>query len=442
MSTVWYRARVLDVPGSALGESVLRVGEDIGLAVTDGVIVRRTPWSEVGDLGGAEVVELRDGMLLPGFVDTHVHFPQVRAIGGLGQPLLDWLQTCALPEEARMLEPAYAGAVAQEFLDGLIAAGTTSALVFGSHSAAAVDRLFTAAERTGMRITAGLVVGDRGLLPELHTDPQTAYDEGADLAGRWHGRGRLRYAVTPRFSVATTDPMLASCSALMDAYPTARFTSHINENVREIETVASLFPAARDYLDTYDRHGLVTSRSLFAHNANVTVPELERMAQTGASVAHCPTSNSALGSGLFPMRAHLDAGVSVALGSDVGAGTGFSLLKEGLQAYFMQQLLGDKGVALRSADLLYLATHAGARALDLSDVGYLDPGMQFDAVWVRPVPGSTFDTAFRHANDAEDALAKAFVLGTCADIATTWVGGTSLSTTGHRSPAALGTGAS
>lgn len=432
MSTVLYRARAFDAPTGPVGGSTLRSVDDVALLVREGTITRRGPWGEVSrepEASDAVVHDLRDGILLPGFVDTHVHFPQVRAIGGLGRPLLEWLQTCALPEEARMADVGYAAEVAHELVSGLAAAGTTSALVFGAHFAPAVDVFFQAAEASGLRLTAGLVVGDQGLREDLHTDPATAYREGRELAQRWHGRGRLRYAVTPRFSLAASDEMLAACAALLNEVDGAWFTSHINENPHEIATVAELFPGARDYLDTYDRHGLVTPRSVLAHNVHPSDAELARLAATGASVAHCPTSNASLGSGLFPMRRHVEAGVRVAMGSDVGGGTGFSLLKEGLQAYFAQQLLGDAGLPLTAADLLHLATTAGAQALGLDGVGHLGEGMAFDAVLIRPPSGSTLEVVLRHAEDPADALSKLFVLGTPADIDAVWVAGEELNVT-------------
>ena len=174
--------------------------------------------------------ELTDGLLLPGFVDTHVHFPQARIIGDLGMPLLDWLERCALPEEARFADLGYAQEVAAEFVSGLADAGTTTALVFGAHFAPAVDALFAAASARGLRITSGLVVSDRLLRPELHTTPQRAYDEGLALANRWHGQGLNRYAVIPRFALSCTDDLLASCAALHAAVPGSWLTSHVNEN--------------------------------------------------------------------------------------------------------------------------------------------------------------------------------------------------------------------
>ncbi|MCA0154952.1 guanine deaminase [Tsukamurella sp. M9C] len=419
-----YRAQVLDTPESPFAGGTLRSADDAGLAVQDGKIVDRGDFRTIADnYPEAEVVDVRDGVLLPGFVDTHVHYPQVRAIGGLGMPLLDWLDQCALPEECKLEDPEYARTIAGEFLAGLTAAGTTTALVFGSHFADAVDALFAEADRVGVRVTAGLVTSDHNLPEPLLSTPERTYDEGRKLAERWHGHRRLRYAVTPRFSYSTTPAMLASGAALMQDVPGLWFTSHINENPAEIAAVIEQFPGSPNYLDTYHRHGLIHERSVLAHNAHPTDPELALLASAGAAVAHCPTSNSALASGSFPLRRHLEHGVQVALGSDVGAGSGFSLFKEGLQAYFMQQLLMSDGVPLTAAHLLYLATRAGASALGLDDVGDLSTGSQFDAILVRPHNGQPLDVCLRHAASAENALAKIFSLATPADVARVWIGG-------------------
>jgi guanine deaminase len=244
---------------------------------------------------------------------------------------------------------------------------------------------------------------------------------------RWHGKGKLRYAVTPRFSLSASESMLDSCAALLGDAPDIYLTSHINENGAEIDQVADHFPTRSHYLDTYQHHGLVGSRTVLAHNVHPTDHELEVMAAVGSWVAHCPTSNAALGSGLFPFKRHDAYGVGVALGSDVGAGTGFSLVKEGLQAYFAQQLLGPEGLPLTPAHLLYLATRAGALALGLGDqIGDFEVGRRFDAVWLRPLAGSTLDIVLRHAPDATEALAKVFALATSADIAGVWVDGRNL----------------
>ena len=418
-----YRAQVMDTPDYPFRGGALRADADAGLLVVDGVIVERGPYAEVRRQHRDEtVVDLGSGLLLPGFVDTHVHYPQVRAIGALGMPLLEWLDRCALPEEARLADVDYAREVAGEFIASLVDSGTTTALVFGSHFAPAVDALFEASTGRGLRVTCGLVVGDRMLRPDLHTTAQRAYDEGRELARRWHQRGRTRYAVTPRFSLSCTDDLLASCAALHDDTEGCWFTSHINENPAEIAKVRELFGCG--YLESYDRHGLVGPRSVFAHNVHPSDAELKLLAARESTVAHCPTSNAALGSGLFPFDRHLSFGVRVALGCDVGAGTGFSLFKEGLQAYFLQQLRGQDGVALTSAHLLHLATAAGADALGMREqVGDLTVGRRFDALWLDPRPGTPLDIGLRHAHGPSDALAKAFALATPHDVRGVWVDG-------------------
>ncbi|MGH2860781.1 MAG: amidohydrolase family protein, partial [Solirubrobacteraceae bacterium] len=295
-------------------------------------------------------------------------------------------------------------------------------LVFGAHFAPAVEALFEAASAFELRVTSGLVVSDRLVPSELCTTAQRAYDEGLALATRWHGTGRNRYAVMPRFALSCSDELLASCSALHTAVPGSWITSHLNENVAEIEQVREL--SGCGYLASYERHGLVGPRSVFAHNVHPERDELERLGEARAAVAHCPTSNAALGSGLFPMDRHLAHGVRVALGCDVGAGTGYSLLKEGLQAYFAQQQRGADGVALSASHLLYLATAAGAAVLGLEDqVGDLGVGKCFDALWLHPPPASALGIALRHADTHEQALARAFALATSYDVAGVWIGG-------------------
>lgn len=425
-----YRATVLDTPHDPFTGGHLRVDHDAGLLVHDGVIVERSSFTELRSRHDAEeVVDLTaGGPLLPGFVDTHVHYPQLRAIGALGMPLLEWLDRTALPEEARFADPAYARTVAQEFTTALVDAGTTTALVFGSHFAPAVDVLFETAHTRGLRMTTGLVLGDRLLRPELHTTTERAFRESKTLADRWHNVGRLRYAITPRFSLSCTDELLAVCGQLNSDITDSWFTSHLNENTAEIQTVRDLFGCS--YLETYDKHQLVGPRSVFAHNVHPTDSELHMLAHSGAAVAHCPTSNSALGSGVFPLDQHLAAGVQVALGCDVGAGVGFSLFKEALQAYFMQQLRPTGKVPLTAAHLLHLATTAGAAALGLDDqIGDLSVGKQFDALWLSPPSGTPLDIGLRHASSPDDALAKVFALATPHDVAGVWIGGTPVKAT-------------
>ena len=417
-----YRATVLDTPDDPFTGGALRSEQDGGLLVQDGVITARGSFADVQRQHPGEPVEHLDGgLLLPGFVDTHVHYPQVRAIGGLGMPLLDWLERCALPEEARLADEAYAEATAKDFVRSLVHAGTTSALVFGSHFAPAVDALFTRAASAGLRITTGLVLSDRILRDDLLTTPDTAIARSNELAGRWHGTGHARYAVTPRFSLSCSDDMMAASGQLMKEIPDAWFTSHVNENTFEVAQVEQLFGTS--YVGSYERHDLLGERSVLAHNVHASDAELRVLGQTGTGVSHCPTSNSALGSGLFPLRRHLQHGVGVALGTDVGAGTGFSMFKEGLQAYFMQQLLGADGLELTPAHLLHLATSAGAAMLQRDEVGDFSVGKHFDAVWLRGAEDSALQVNLRNAIDIDNALAKAFALGGDDAVSGVWIDG-------------------
>ncbi|MBG6098812.1 guanine deaminase [Nocardioides luteus] len=418
-----FRGTFLDTPSDPFSGGELRTEQDGALLVRDGVIRARGSFADLrAQHPQEEVVDLSGGFVLPGFVDTHVHFPQVRVIGGLGMPLLDWLDQTALPEEARLADTAYAAGVATDFVRGLVGAGTTTALVFGSHFAPAVDTVFAEAARVGLRITSGLVVSDRLIREDLFTDPSRAREESLALAARWHGVGRARYAVTPRFSLSCSEPLLEACGDVLRAVPGAMLTSHVNENTREIATVEEL--CGCDYVTSYDRHGLVGPGTVLAHNVHPTDPELALLAARGAAVAHCPSSNAALGSGLFPLARHRAHGVRVAMGSDVGAGTGFSLLKEGLGAYVAQQLLGDAGHPLTPTHLLHLATVAGAEALGLgASIGDFSVGRRFDAQWIQPAPSTPLDVGLAHAADAADALAKMFALGTPADVRSVWIDG-------------------
>jgi guanine deaminase len=425
MTTI-VRARVAHTPCNPfVSERALETFADGAVAFADGRFAAVGSWDTVrARCPDAEVVEARDAVLLPGFVDCHVHYPQLGVIGAMGFELLDWLRLRSLPEEARLADAAYAATVAERFVGSLAANGTTTALVFGSHFPAAQEALFAAAAERGVRVFSGLVVSDRGLVSDLEVPVDFALDASRRLIERWHGRGLLRYAVTPRFAVSCSEELLSACGSLGRAVPDLLVTSHLNETPSEIEFVGSLFPWAKDYLETYERFGLVGDRSVFAHDLHVGESELRRLAEAGAAVAHCPSSNAFLGSGMFPLRRHLDAGVRVALGTDVGAGTGLSMLGEGLMAYQVQMLEGPAGVRMSPGHLLWLATGAGAAALGLSDeVGDLVPGKSADFVLVRPLPGSTLAAVLQRSESLEHALGVLFTLAREESIAEVRVAG-------------------
>ena len=385
--------------------------EDGGLLVHKGRIVACGGYADIsGANPGAVTIDWRGGIVLPGLVDAHVHFPQVRVIGAMGRTLLDWLDAVALPEEARMADREYAVDTARLFLRGLVSHGTTTALVFGAHFAEATAAFFEAALLSGLRVASGLVLSDRLLRPDLHTTPERAYRESTELIAQYHKRDRLLYAVTPRFAYSTTEEMLEVCQRLMAEHPDVRLQTHINENTTENAALARLFPWAADYLAIYERYQLCGSRSVMAHNVHGTPSEIDRLAAAATAVAHCPGSNAALGSGSFPLRRHVLAGVTCALGTDVGGGLGFGMLKEGLQAYLMQRLSPDPQ-GLDAARLLYMATRAGAAAMGLeTEIGDFKPGKAADFVYLRAQEGSVLEAAVRHASDPAQALAAVFTL--------------------------------
>jgi guanine deaminase len=409
------RAAIFHTPRNAfLEQKGLAAFADGALAVDAGKVAACGDYDEVRKAyPNADVRDLRGGYILPGFIDTHVHFPQVRILGGLGYSLLDWLEQLTLPEEARLADAAYASTIAREFTNALAAHGTTTALVFGSHFAPATAALFDAAAERGLRVFSGLVLSDRSVRPELNQKPEDAYRDCLSLIDRFP-----RYAVTPRFALSASEAMLDICGALMRDRPGVLFTTHINENPREIDEVAKLFPSAGDYLAIYERFGLIGARSVLAHNVHTSEDELGRLAGARASIAHCPSSNAALGSGIFPMSRHIEAGVRFALGTDVGGGTGFGMMKEALQAYLTQRIAARPNV-LSPAQMLYLATRAGAEALGIEDqTGDFAPGKAADFVCLRPAAGGVLEAVLKHAGDEppERAIAALFTLADAGDI--------------------------
>jgi guanine deaminase len=407
------RAPLFHTPANPFHDArALVCHEDGGLLIRDGVIAASGDFTTVrAAYPDVTVTDWRGGFVLPGFVDTHVHFPQLRILGGLGRTLLDWLEHVALPEEARMGDVAYATGTAQRFVRALAAHGTTTALVFGSHFGPATAALFDAADAAGLRVISGLVVSDRYLRPELHQPPREAHRDSTELVRRYHRRGRLLYAVTPRFALSASEPMLEMCASLLAEHEGLRVQTHINESLGEIAEVPKLFPWAADYLAVYERFGLTGARTVLAHNVFPTDSELARLSGDRTSIAHCPSSNAALGNGIFPLGRHVDAGVHVSIGTDVGGGTGFGMLKEGLQAHLMQRVAEPAGLNLDPARLCYLVTKAGAEAVGLGhEIGDLQPGKAADLVHVRPPAESSLAEVLSRSQSMMESLAAIFTL--------------------------------
>jgi guanine deaminase len=350
---------------------------------------------------GCAVPETHPGaVLLPGFVDTHVHFPQTRVIGSASGPLLTWLERSVFPEEARFAATAYAAAVALEFCDAMIRQGTTCAAIYSSSHPAATDALLAELDRRGLRALAGLTLMDRGAPPELLLPAPAALDALAALLARWHehDHGRLRVSVVPRFALSCSPALLRGAADLAAAHG-LWVQTHISENREELRATAAAFPGARDYLAVYEDHGLVGPRTLLAHCIWLTGDEWDRVAAHDAAVAHCPDSNFFLGSGCMPLRAATERRVRVGLGSDVGAGRSFSLRRVAAAAYDAALVVGAPASA---EELLWRATAGGAAALGLAGlVGRLAPGHEADVVAVDAPEGlagpALFDALlFRH----------------------------------------------
>jgi guanine deaminase len=317
-------------------------------------------------------------LLTPGFIDAHIHAPQTAMIGAYGEQLLAWLENYTFPMERRFEEPEYARASAEFFLAELLRNGTTSAVVLGTVHPQSVDALGAVVESTGARMILGKVLMDRHAPPELCDSAGAGYDDSRELIERWHGRGRISYAITPRFAPTCSPEQLAAAARLHQEFPSTYVHTHLSESQSEVEWVKTLFPERSSYTDVYDHFGLVGSRSVFAHGIHLSDAELELLAESGSTIAFCPTSNLFLGSGLFPFERVREAGVSIALATDVGAGTSFSMLRTASEAYKVLQL---QGFSLSVHCALYLASLGAARALELDEyIGNLEPGKEADFI--------------------------------------------------------------
>ena len=360
-------------------------------------------------------------LILPGFIDTHVHSPQLDVIGSYGTELLDWLNTYTFPAERAYADPGHATAGSERFIDALLAHGTTAAVVFPTVHKVSVDALFAAASRRGMRIIAGKVLMDRHAPEGLRDDVEVAERECRELIARWHGQGRNAYAVTVRFAPTSTPAQLAMAGRLCAADPTLYMQTHVAENRAEVKWVGELFPDARSYLDVYDRVGLLHRRAVLAHGIWLDDADRARLHASGAQIAFCPSSNLFLGSGLFDWARNAEAGVKVSLASDVGGGTSLSMLRTMADGYKVQALAGRR---LSAWAALNAATRGAALALELdAEIGSLEAGRCADVcVWDWAVGAA----AQRRMDVARELHERAFAWLTLADernLAATYVAG-------------------
>ena len=427
-TTMALRGAVLTFRGDPLVDGIAATrsyDSDAIVAMADGRIVDCGPAGDVMARlpAGTPVTSYPNALITAGFIDAHVHYPQLPVIGAGGRPLLDWLAGYTFPAEERYADADYARAVARIYLRENLRNGITTAAVFCTVHARSADVLFEEAAALDLRLIAGKVLMDRNAPDALLDAAERGYEESKALIARWHGKGRLAYAITPRFAATSTPAQLDAAGALKREYPDAYVQSHVSENMAEIELVRSLFPGAASYLDVYARHGLTGPRTIYGHGVHLAEADFEFLHATGTALAHCPTSNNFLGSGLFNLRQAMDARrpVRVGLATDLGGGTSFSMLRTMEAAYEVAQL---SGFSLPPSCALYLATRGAAHALDIDDrVGSIAPGMDADLAVIDLHSTPIIDFRMRDARDLDEVLAIQMALGDDRAIRATYVAG-------------------
>ncbi len=369
----------------------------------------------------AEITDYGDALLMAGFVDAHVHFPQTAMIASWGKRLIDWLNSYTFPEEMRFDDPAYAAEIAGRYLDLTAAHGTTTMASFATSHPTSVDAFFTAAQARRQRVITGKTCMDRNAPDGLLDSAQSAYDDSKALLQRWHGMDRLSYAITPRFSPTSTPEQLAALGALWGEHPDCLMQTHLSEQVDEIEWVKSLFPKSRDYLDTYEAFGLLGKNGLYGHAIYLEDREKRRLKEVNAALIHCPTSNTFIGSGLFDMAGLKAANMRVGLATDTGGGSSFSMLRTMAAAYEIGQL---RGTPIHAAQLLWLATSGSAHSLHMGDkIGNLAAGYEADLVVIDLASTPAIAQRATRANDIWEAVFPTIMMGDDRAIVDVWIGG-------------------
>jgi guanine deaminase len=369
------------------------------------------------------VEDFGKNLVMAGFVDPHIHFPQYRMLAAPAKDLLEWLNRFTFPEEARYGDEAHAAAAAAKFLDRLFSNGTTSALAFCSVHKQCADALFTEAEQRGMALVTGKTMMDRNAIPEVRDTPERGAKDSEALYHKWHGKGRLRYAVTPRFAVTSSEAQLAASGELLKSLDGALMQTHISESAGEIEYVRQAFPWSTDYTDVYDHYGLLSDHSLFAHGIHLSERECTRLSESGSTVVHCPTSNAFLGSGIMRMPYMRDAKrpVRLGIGTDIGGGTSYSMLTTMAEAYKLQMLAGYKPSVF---ELFHLATRGNAQRLKVAgETGSLDVGSFADVVVLDPEATPVLKSRHEISESLEDALFALMMLGDDRAVRATYVAG-------------------
>jgi guanine deaminase len=408
-------------PGNDESPDTYDYFEDGMLVVADGRVVEVGPAAQVLAKLGADIPNVcHEGkLILPGFIDTHIHYPQTDVIASGGRQLLDWLTDYTFPAEARFADAAYARTVADFFLDELLASGTTTAMVYCTVHRASVDAFFEAAAARGTRMIAGKVLMDRNCPDYLQDTPASGERDSRELIEHWHGHERLSYAVTPRFAATSSEAQLASVGRIAHEFADLYVQTHVAENRAEIAWIKELFPRARSYLDVYDSYGLLRERAVYAHCIHLDAVDRSRMASTGATAAFCPTSNLYLGSGLFDIAAADAARMRFSIATDVGGGTSFSMLRTLGEAYKVAQMSGQHLAPLRA---FYLATLGAARTLGLEHrIGRFAPGSEADFIVLDRGATALIARRMQQARSLSDALLIWMTLGDERSVASTYV---------------------
>ncbi len=403
-----------DPTGAArLDEAVVLSGGKI--AARGGIAEMRAAWPQ------ARVEDHGDNLISAGFVDAHAHYPQTAIIASWGKRLIDWLNSYTFPEEMRFSDPAHAAEIAARYLDLTAANGTTTICSFCTIHAGSVEAFLAEAQRRGQRVVAGKTCMDRNAPEGLRDTAQSAYDDSRALLERWHGVDRLSYAITPRFSPTSTPEQLDALGALWAEHPECLMQTHLSEQTDEIAWVKSLYPDARDYLDTYESHGLLGANGLYGHAIHLEPRERDRLAEVGAALVHCPTSNTFIGSGLFDMAGLMAQGQRIGLATDTGGGSSFSMLRTMAAAYEIGQL---RGTPLHPAHLIWLATAGSAEALRMgARIGNVAPGMEADLVSLDLASTPAIAQRVTRAGDIWEALFATIMMGDDRAIAQVWIAG-------------------
>jgi guanine deaminase len=369
----------------------------------------------------ATITDYGKCLISAGFIDPHVHYPQTAIIASWGKQLIDWLNTYTFPEEMRFGDPEYAAQIANRYLDFTLANGTTTVCSFTTIHPESADAFFGAAQERGLRVYAGKTCMDRNAPKALSDTAKTAYDDSKRLLEKWHGVDRLSYVITPRFSPTSTPEQLEALGSLWRGNQDCLMQTHLSEQHDEIAWAKSLFPKARDYLDTYEKFGLLGMGGLYGHAIHLEPREVDRLTEVGASLIHCPTSNTFIGSGLFDMEGMVARGLRVGLASDTGGGSSFSMLRTMAAAYEIAQL---RGVSLHPSQLWWLATVGSARALHAEKkIGNIAAGMEADLVVIDLASTAPIELASARAETLWQSVFPTIMMGDDRAVKAVWVGG-------------------